>query len=131
MNRYQWFKGWVCAMTLMMVGSVLAANDQNEGADTIEIKLGDYQFDPAEIHVKAGQPVILKLTNTDMMTPHDFVLIDEAAGLNIEVSVSPKGSETIEIVPAKRGQFAFHCSKQLLFFASHQERGMAGKLIVE
>jgi len=48
-------------------------------AQTIEVKLTDaLRMEPAEMTVKAGQPVTFKLTNTGAID-HEFYIGDEAA----------------------------------------------------
>ncbi|HMZ99125.1 MAG TPA: cupredoxin domain-containing protein, partial [Nitrospira sp.] len=64
------------------------------------------------------------------ITPHNFVLRDEAAGLSIERDVSAGKTVTVQFTPTKPGTYAFYCDKKLLFLPSHREKGMEGTLEV-
>jgi len=115
------------ALIYLAAGAAAAAGP----AQTVTMSLGDYRFTPDVIEVNAGSPVILTLTNTDTITPHDFVLENEAGGLSIDLSVPARKSASVEFTPAIPGSYAFHCSKKLLFMKSHEEKGMRGTLIVK
>lgn len=97
---------------------------------SIAIKMGDYRFSPDEITVRAGETVQLQLTNTDSLTPHNFTLKAENAGLNVDTDVSAGKTEVVDITPLAPGTYKFYCNKKLLFFKSHRARGMEGTLIV-
>lgn len=97
---------------------------------TIRISMGDYAFTPDTITVKAGETVNLTFSNTDNITPHNFILRDDAAGLNVDIDVSAQESGSVEITPTTPGRYTFYCDKKLLFFKGHRERGMEGTLIV-
>jgi plastocyanin len=106
----------------------LAAGESD--VPVVTVTLGDYAFKPAEIKLKAGQPVILELTNTDRITPHNLTLEDAAAGLRIDVDVSGGKTERVELTPTVPGTYTFYCSKKLPFMKSHREHGMEGHLVV-
>jgi plastocyanin len=103
----------------------------SEPTQAITLTLGDYRFTPDTIEVTAGQPVRLTLTNVDTITPHNFIMNDEAAGLNIDTSVSAGKTTTVEFTPTTPGSYTFYCSKKLPFMKSHQEKGMEGTLTVK
>jgi plastocyanin len=97
---------------------------------SIAVKMGDYRFIPDEITVRAGETVQLQLTNTDRLTPHNFTLKAENAGLNVDTDVSADKAKAVDITPLVPGTYPFYCNKKLLFFKSHRDRGMEGTLIV-
>ena len=97
---------------------------------SIPVKLGEYRFIPDTITVQAGETVQLQLTNTDSLTPHNFTLKSEEAGLNVDVDVNAGKTEVVDITPLAPGSYEFHCNKKLLFMKSHRDRGMEGTLIV-
>lgn len=99
-------------------------------ARSIAVRLGDYRFTPDSLSVKNGETVQLELTNTDKLTPHNFTLKAEAAGLDVDVDISPGQTETVDIAPRASGTYTFYCNKKLLFFKSHRDRGMKGTLVV-
>jgi plastocyanin len=96
----------------------------------IAVKMGDYRFTPDKITVRAGESVQLQLTNTDSLTPHNFTLKAENAGLNVDTDVSAGKTEVVDITPLAPGTYKFYCNKKLLFFKSHRARGMEGTLVV-
>lgn len=97
---------------------------------SIAVTLGDYRFTPDSITVASGETVQLELTNTDSVTPHNFTLKDEAAGLDVDVDVSAGRTEIVDITPLTPGEYKYYCNKKLLFMKSHRDRGMEGTLIV-
>ncbi len=101
-----------------------------ETPQAVTLTLGDYRFEPDNIEVRSGQPVILTLYNKDGITPHNFTLQDTASGLDIDASVSAGSMTTIEFTPETPGSYPFYCSKKLPFMKSHRARGMEGMLIV-
>ena len=116
-------------MTLILVPACPAV--ASEPTQAVTLTLGDYQFTPDIFEITAGQPVRLTLTNTDTITPHNFIMKDEAAGLNIDIDVSAGKTSTIEFTPTTPGSYTFYCSKKLPFMKSHQEKGMEGTLTVK
>ena len=93
--------------------------------------LDDFRFIPDTFEVTAGHPVRLTLTNTDRITPHNFIIDNEQAGLNINTTVSAGKSTIIEFTPTTPGSYTFYCSKKLPFMKSHRQKGMEGTLIVK
>ena len=119
--------GMLMMLALVPVSPVAAS----ETTQAITLTLGDYHFTPDTIEVTAGQTVSLTLTNTDTLTPHNFIIKDEAAGLDIDIDVSAGKTSTVEFTPAIPGSYTFYCSKKLPFMKSHQEKGMEGTLRVK
>jgi plastocyanin len=113
---------------LLMTGGQLYA-DQGK-TKVIEVKLGDYKYTPGDIKLVVQQPVILRLTNTDLMTPHNFIIEDDSDGLDTNVDVSPGDTVDVHLMPLVLGTHTFYCSKKFLFLDSHREKGMEGKLII-
>ena len=99
-----------------------------DGVQRVEIVAGDYYFKPDHLIVKANTPVELSIRR-ESGKPHNFVLKEPAAGLNIDQELS-KDFETITFNATMPGSYNFSCSKKLLYFASHKERGMQGILEV-
>jgi len=119
----------ILACSHFCASPVALAADESD-VPVVAVALGDYAFEPAEITLKAGLPVILELKNTDRITPHNLTLEDEAAGLSIDVDVSGGKTTRVELTPTVPGTYTFYCSKKLPFMKSHREHGMEGKLIV-
>jgi uncharacterized cupredoxin-like copper-binding protein len=99
-----------------------------DGVQRVEMIAGDYYFKPDHVIVKANTPVELSIRR-ESGKPHNFILKEPAAGLNIEQELS-KDFQKITFVATMPGSYNFSCSKKLLFFESHKERGMQGILEV-
>lgn len=104
--------------------------DPVDGMQRTTVVLDSYSYTPQHLIVQAGKPVELILTSITTITPHNFVLRDEAAGLSIERDVSAGKTVTVQFTPTKPGIYSFYCDKKLLFFPSHREKGMEGTLEV-
>jgi len=118
--------GVLCAGYVPVSQGLLAATPVR----SIPVTLGDYRFMPDSITIEPGETVQLELTNTDNMTPHNFTLKDEAAGVEVDIDVSAGKTETVELAPLPGGTYKFYCNKKLPFMKSHRKRGMEGTLIV-
>lgn len=100
--------------------------DQADGLQRTTVILDSYSYTPQHLIVQAGKPVELLLTSITTITPHNFVLRDDAAGLSIERDVSAGKTVTVQFTPTKPGIYSFYCDKKLLFFPSHRDKGMEG-----
>lgn len=103
------------------------------GADGVQratIILDSYSYAPNHLIVQAGKPVELTLTRATLFTPHNFLLKEPDAGINIEEDVGHSEPTTVRFTPTKPGIYTFYCDRKLLFFPSHREEGMEGKLEV-
>lgn len=120
------FRATLLACTLLFVPFTQAADPVR----TVTITMGDYQYMPETIRVRAGETVKLSFTNTDGITPHNFILKHKNYGLDVDLDVGAGETRSVEITPTTPGRYTYYCDKQLLFFKSHRERGMEGTLIV-
>lgn len=100
-----------------------------DGIQRVEVLGGGYYFDPNVIVVKVNVPVELVVKKAGGITPHDIVLKAPEAGINFAEDLSTD-LKVIRFTPTKTGMYHFECSKQLLFFKSHKDRGMHGVLEV-
>jgi plastocyanin len=96
----------------------------------IAVSLGDYRFSPDTISVRPGETVELELTNTDRLTPHNFTLQAQDAGLDVDVDVSAGQTRVVDVTPRVPGTYTFYCNKKLPLMKSHRDRGMHGTLVV-
>lgn len=101
---------------------------QEDGVQRATVILDSYSYTPDRLVVQAGRPVELTLTSVTTLTPHNFVLNDPAAGFIVEQDVGAGKSIVVRFTPTRPGTFTFYCDKKLLFFASHREKGMEGRL---
>jgi plastocyanin len=102
----------------------------NDGVQRISITVDSYSYTPKHLQVEVGKPVELILNSVTMITPHNFVVKEPAAGLMIDGDVPAGKTEIIRFTPTQRGLFTFYCDKKLLFFKSHRDKGMEGLLDV-
>lgn len=101
-----------------------------DGVQRQEMVLDSYSYSPQHLIVQAGVPVELLLTSVTFLTPHNFILKDEAAGLSIDLDVGAGKTIPLRFTPTQKGVYTFYCDKKLLFFASHREKGMEGTMEV-
>ena len=71
-------------------------------AGQIEMTLKDHKFEPAEIHVPAGKPVTILLTNKD-----DAADEFDSDDLRVEKTVSAGANGVVRISPLVPGRYAF------------------------
>jgi plastocyanin domain-containing protein len=100
-----------------------------DGVQRVEVTGDTYYFDPNVIVVKVNVPVELKVKKAGGIAPHNIVIKAPDAGINIEESLSTE-PKSIQFTPTKVGRYPFECTKRLLFFKSHKDRGMHGTLEV-
>ncbi len=100
-----------------------------DGIQRVEVLGGGYFFDPDHIIVKVNVPVELTVRKESGFIPHNIVVKAPEAGIAFDegLSTDPK---VIRFTPTKTGSYPIYCSKKLLFFESHREKGMEGVLEV-
>lgn len=108
---------------------VYKATVDSDGVQRVEILGGSYFFTPDRIIVKVNVPVELKVRKEAGVVPHNITMKVPEAGIAFDVSLG-EAPKTISFTPTRTGAFPFYCSKKLLFFESHREKGMEGVLEV-
>jgi plastocyanin len=99
-----------------------------DGVQRATVILDSYSYTPAHLIVQAGKPVELTLTSVTTLVPHNFILRDSAAGLDIEKDVGAGKTETVSFTPARPGTVVFYCDRRLWPMPSHRDKGMEGTL---
>lgn len=123
------------AVSLIATGSVSAeekvhrATVDADGVQRVEVLGGSYFFRPKTIIVKVNVPVELKVKKESGVTPHNIVMKAPEAGIEFDVAMESE-PRVIRFTPKKTGSYTFYCSKKLLFFESHRDKGMKGTLEV-
>ena len=107
----------------------VAAEVGQDGVQRLKITLDD-EYHPGHVVVQAGHPVEFVLTSLTRITPHNFIIDDPAAGFRVKQEVGAGETVTVRFTPPHAGSFPFYCDKKLLFFKSHREKGMEGRLDV-
>lgn len=94
------------------------------GAAVIKMTVTKVGFEPAQITVEKGQPVVLKITATDR--DHGIVIPD----LGVPATRLPKGEEVeVKFTPEKQGAYRFQCS--VLCGWRHPLGWVSGTIIVK
>ncbi|MFH1836085.1 MAG: cupredoxin domain-containing protein [Methanobacteriota archaeon] len=87
----------------------------------IDLETKRFEFIPAEIRVKKGDILLLRLTSADVN--HGFA-IDE---YDIKVDIPAKETKILQFTADKTGEFTYYCS----VYCGSGHGSMKGKLIVE
>jgi cytochrome c oxidase subunit II len=87
----------------------------------IRISAQKFEYNPAEIKVKKGVPVVLELISKDRL--HGF----NCPSLGIRSDIPPGKITQVRFTPQKSGVFVFFCD----VFCGEGHEGMSGKIIVE
>jgi len=101
-------------VTLVSLLSISAWAADNE----VSVIIRDHRFEPAEIHVPAGQKIKLVIQNQDA-TPEEF----ESHELNREKVIAPGSKANIYIGPLSPGRYPF--------FGEFHEQTARGAVIAE
>lgn len=101
----------------------------SDGVQRAEIVGGGYFFRPNRVIVKVNVPVELKVSKEAGIIPHNFVIKAPEAGIDVDLSLG-SDPQLVTFTPTKTGAYPFYCSKKLLFFESHRDKGMKGTLEV-
>jgi uncharacterized cupredoxin-like copper-binding protein len=130
----------VTSVVVTEIGQGLA---QPNPAAVVRIELSEYAFSPAQVTLKAGTAVTLKVVNTGRAT-HMFTsqylssqdLEIEGADMEVDapngvkyVKLQPGKSAEIKFTPTQKGTFDFSCDVKT-GGRTHRDRGMKGQLVV-
>ena len=86
----------------------------------IKLTAKKFEYSPAEITVKKGEPVVIEVSSQDVK--HGFTLPD----FGIRTDIKPGSVNRISFTPDKAGRFAFACD----VFCGVGHEDMSGTLIV-
>jgi hypothetical protein len=89
------------AAVVMLMGTVSGPASADDPTN-IPVTLKDHRFAPSEIHVPAGKPVILKITNEDP-TAEEF----DSSSLKIEKVIAGGNYGTVRLRPLGPGRYPF------------------------
>jgi cytochrome c oxidase subunit 2 len=99
-----------------------AADKKDQPEQIIKITAKRFEYNPNEIRIKAGVPVILEFTSLDRI--HGFTVPDLGG---IRATIEPGKTTQVHVVAPKAGVYEFHCD----IFCGDGHDGMTGKIIVE
>ncbi len=101
----------------------------SDGIQHVETTGGEYYFDPNYIVVKVNVPVELIVKKAKGYVPHDLDVNAPEAGIVFKVDLKDK-PQVVRFTPTKVGTYEMFCTKKLLFFKSHKDKGMDGYIEV-
>ena len=115
----------VTACALAVLGSGYAAGFVTAGtaaprAKVIRITARRFEYSPAHLTLKKGQPVVLELTSADVLMGLNI------PDFNVRGDMEPGKVSRVRFVPDRTGTFAFLCD---IFCGSGHER-MQGTITV-
>jgi len=76
----------------------------HEAPRRIEITAKRFAFDPGEITLKKGEPVVLVIRSADVA--HGLRIRE----MNVDVKVSAGGTAEVQLTPERTGNFTGHCA---------------------
>lgn len=91
------------AVVIGMFASVGIVTGQNNPR-TIEVTAKKFAYEPAEITVKKGVPVVLLIKSADVAHGLRF------RELNLDAKIDKGGTAELHFTPEKTGDFVGHCS---------------------
>jgi len=125
---------FVCLSLLL---SACGGGGQQSASKNIDVQMTEFQFQPTQFTVPAGEEVTLEAANNGAIL-HNFVIMnlgtevtmpfdeDDKPNVYWEVALNPGGStSTTFVAPSEPGEYQVVCST-----AGHVEAGMIGKLTV-
>src|SRR6187551_2433551 len=123
------------ALVAGLIGCCGASDAIAQAAAEQRVELSNFDFAPHELHLRAGQPVALVLTNV-ASGGHDFAAPEFFAAARIEpadaalvhegeVDVPARESRTIHLVPVA-GTYKLTCTHTM-----HTMFGMKGTIVVD
>ncbi len=125
---------------LVCAGLLLAGCAASPQTTEVQLTMVEFEYQPSEITVTAGQPVRMTLVNNGTLE-HDFSILEfpmemtstetggheMGSGMEPEMHASAMVGESmmVEFTPTAPGSYEFFCS-----VAGHKEAGMAGTITV-
>src|SRR5271168_4038848 len=95
---------FLLAAILTITGQSTLIAKAEDAPHRIEITAKRFAFEPGEITLKKGEPVVLVLKSTDVA--HGIHISE----LNVLVKVSKGGTAEVQFTPDKTGDFIGHCA---------------------
>ena len=122
--------GFFTAVALGGSPEPLIVQPSEDGVYRAEVVADSYSYTPKDLVVAAGRPVELTLKSVTIIVPHNFLIKAPEIGVEINQEVPAGKTVTVRFTPMHPGKVKFYCDKKLLFFKSHEAKGMVGTLEV-
>ncbi len=117
--------------TALALSQELTSQSELSTSGEIVIDMESYVFSPSDISVNVGIPFTVIIRNQSFLVPHNFLLDDPNSVRILDVDISSGENQSHTLTLTEPGIYPFYCDKQLLFFPTHREEGMEGRLIVQ
>jgi cytochrome c oxidase subunit 2 len=108
------------ACAAVLSDNTFAARPQPAPETVIKLTAKKFEFSPAEITVRKGEPVLLEIRSVDVK--HGFSLPD----FRVRTEIKPGSVTQLRFTPDKTGRFTFACD----VFCGIGHEDMSGTLIV-
>ena len=99
--RYLHRRFLVLGIVLLIIGTLAASALAAE--QVIKITAKRFEYNPKDITLKKGVPVVLEFTSLDRL--HGF----KCAALGVRADIKPGQVTRVPLTPQKIGDFEFHC----------------------
>ena len=107
-----------------------SAEEETDLPRIVTISVSSYRFHPNVIDLVAGQHIVVRLTNDDLMTHHGFTVQYPEPSLQLNAEVPAQSTIDVELWPRAVGNCLIYCDKEPFLSRSHRARGMQGLLKV-
>jgi uncharacterized cupredoxin-like copper-binding protein len=107
----------------LLSGCRLLAAVQPSGPQEVTVEGSEFRFTPANVTVKANQPVQVTLRNTGSLV-HDWTV--QGLGQPVHVQAQPGQTASAQFTFTRAGTFRIVCVE-----LGHEPAGMVGQLIVQ
>ena len=120
------------ALFLALPLPALAQDTPAAAAQTVEVRLSSFKFEPRAIGLTAGRPVTLHLVNSaggghNFSAPEFFAASTGVSGPVNEGVVEVPGHQSVDIIlTPSAGTYQLHCTHTM-----HSTLGMRGTIVVE
>jgi plastocyanin domain-containing protein len=98
----RWPEWMAIAVIVAAIGLIPAVALKADDVANIPVTIKDHRFDPSEIHVPQGKPVVLTITNKDP-TPEEF----DSTALKVEKVIVGGTYGTVRLRPLGPGRYPF------------------------
>ena len=102
-------RSFALALTVLTVGC--KQNAAPAGARVIALKVTEEGFLPAEVKVKRGEPLLLKITRTTEKTCATEILIE---GSPLDVPLPLNQTVDLAYTPSKSGEIRYGCAMGMM-----------------
>jgi cytochrome c oxidase subunit 2 len=108
------------SFAFVLVACAASAAAAGKSERVVHISAKKFEFNPATVELKVGEPVILELSSLDRK--HGFKVPE----LHIDAVIFPGKPVRVRVVPDTAGTFSFHCS----VFCGSGHEDMTGQIVV-